>query len=908
MDEVGTLARTFNQMTEQLRELYGALQESERKFRDMAKNIPGMVYQFRVRGDGSSYFSYASPRAGELFGLSDDLGSEEWGLGARIHSQDRESFFASVNQAIVDLTDWNYVGRILLPDGGAKWFQGISSPTQVDDEIVFDGIMLDITEQKRAEEALRDERDFSTSLIQTSPAFIVAIASDGTTRWMNKAMLDALGYDELEVIGQDYGAMFVPETEREMLSYVFQSLEEEGYSKNENHVRAKNGQELLVEWYGKPVWNKAGQMEYFFGIGLDITERKRAEEALIQEKNISDGIIHSLPGIFYMFNEQRQLVRWNKKYEEVTGYSAEELAHKHVLDFFEEEEKALLASRVEEVFTEGQSDAEACIVTKDGEKIPYYFTGLRTILEDKVHLVGLGIDITESKRTEAELSKYREHLEELVEARTAELVVAKEQAETANRAKSAFLANMSHELRTPLNAILGFTQLMRRDTDFPVPQQENLRIVHQSGEHLLELINDVLELSKIEAGRTNLTTADFDLHRLLDTLESVFGTRFRNKGLSLDLEIAPNVPQFIHTDKRKLRQVLTNLLSNAVKFTESGGVTLSVTYEEISHTKETVPASYLTPNAYLLHFEVADTGLGIAPEEMHQLFEPFTQTTSGKHTQVGTGLGLPLSRSFVQLMGGEMHVESQVEYGSIFRFHICVTQAKGHIHAVPQSTRRVVGLEDGQPTYRILVAEDQKASRMLLIQLLTAVGFDVQTVSDGQQAIATHASWRPHLIWMDMRMPVMDGYEATQKIKATLSGHVTVIIALTASAFEEDRAIILASGCDDFVRKPFQEAEIFTKMAEHLGVRYIYEEVALPAEQAYPPEAQPPLTPADLASLPISWIAELRQSAMRGAAKQVLELVTQIEAEHPTLAKTLVQWTHEYRFDKLVALTKSQTD
>jgi GAF domain-containing protein/DNA-binding response OmpR family regulator/HPt (histidine-containing phosphotransfer) domain-containing protein len=400
----------------------------------------------------------------------------------------------------------------------------------------------------------------------------------------------------------------------------------------------------------------------------------------------------------------------------------------------------------------------------------------------------------------------------------AQLKKAKETADAANRAKSDFLAHMSHELRTPLNAILGFTQLMSRDNSLNFDQQENLSIINRSGEHLLTLINDVLEMSKIEAGQTTLHENSFDLYRLLDSIQEMLEIKAAEKSLQLIFERPTNLPQFICTDESKLRQVLINLLGNAIKFTQQGIVILRVSV---------VSSQFCPVNSteqLTLQFEIEDTGPGIAPEEINNLFEPFAQTETGRKSQEGTGLGLPISRKFVKLMGGDISVTSTVGIGTIFNFHIQVKPGESSAIQPVKIEQRIIGLAPGQRNYRILVVEDKWANRQLLVQLLLPLGFEVKEAADGQEAIALLESWSPDLIWMDMRMPVMDGYAATKAIRAKNWTKPPIIIALTANAFEEERMIALSIGCDDFVRKPFQENTILEKIAEYLGVRYIYAE------------------------------------------------------------------------------------
>ncbi|MGB3240672.1 MAG: GAF domain-containing protein [Geitlerinemataceae cyanobacterium] len=481
----------------------------------------------------------------------------------------------------------------------------------------------------------------------------------------------------------------------------------------------------------------------------------------------------------------------------------------------------------------------------------------------------------------------------------AQLKEAKENADAANRAKSEFLANMSHELRTPLNAILGFTQLLARDSSLNQQHQEHLGIIGRSGEHLLALLNNVLEMSKIEAGQIVLNETSFDLYRLLQSLEEMLRLKAEYKGLQLIFDCDPNVPQWVRADENKLRQILINLLSNALKFTETGSVTLRV-----SQLRQKEPVN-LVP--IFLHFEVEDTGPGIAAVELDSLFEAFVQTETGRRSQEGTGLGLPISQKFVQLMGGDIAVCSEVDRGTTFSFEIRIGCARASDVLIGPSPRQIVGLVSGQPTYRILVADDKWESRLLLVNLLSPLGFEVREAANGQAAIDLWESWEPHLIWMDMRMPVMDGYEATRAIKATLKGQATVIIALTASVFNKQRSVVLSAGCDDFVSKPFRDEAIFNKIAEHLGVRYLYKEGQI---QQLPLNLQPrdlsltDLTPESLRVMPTQWISNLRDAAMSAREKRLTELIAQVPEDCTTLGRSLEQMVENLCFDKIVDLTQ----
>jgi signal transduction histidine kinase/ligand-binding sensor domain-containing protein/CheY-like chemotaxis protein len=488
------------------------------------------------------------------------------------------------------------------------------------------------------------------------------------------------------------------------------------------------------------------------------------------------------------------------------------------------------------------------------------------------------------------LEGQRRRLELVVEQRTAELRAAmadlqraKEAAEAANRAKSAFLANVSHELRTPLNAILGFTQLMirsagrRRAGDVQPEDLENLQVIQRSGEHLLGLINEVLELSKIEAGRSALRERAFDLRRLIEGLEDMFRLRAEQKGLTFEVDLAAPTPAFVTADEGKLRQILMNLLGNAVKFTDQGGVVLRSALAEEDDA------------GLSLRVEVEDSGPGIPPADHEAVFAPFVQSRLGEQSREGTGLGLSISREFARAMGGDLTLTSETGRGSLFRLQIPVRPAEPIGEQAPR--RVVVGLEPGQPTYRLLVVDDNETNRRLLVRLLRPLGFEVREAVHGGEALAIWEEWSPHLIWMDMRMPVMDGYEATRRIKSTTRGQATVIIALTASALEEDRAVILSEGCDDYVRKPFREEELFDTLTRHLGVRFLTEELAPPSTGGRTDQTE---ILREIAGLPAEWRQRLRQAITLGSKDGILSELDQARTQAPQAAAELRRLAEVY--------------
>lgn len=518
-------------------------------------------------------------------------------------------------------------------------------------------------------------------------------------------------------------------------------------------------------------------------------------------------------------------------------------------------------------------------------------------------------------------------LENQVAQRTQELqaekdnaVILREKADAANQAKSIFLANMSHELRSPLNAILGFTQVMLRSKNLPPEHQENTGIIRRNGEHLLALINQVLDLSKIEAGRTTLNPSNFNLHRLLRDMQNMFQLRAEEKGLYLRFAQDERLSRFVRTDEVKLRQVLINLLDNAIKFTEEGGVAVRVSLKNHRGTEDTekrkeAACPLCLRGEQVIQFEIEDSGPGIAPEEMEEVFEAFGQSETGRQSREGTGLGLPISRTFVQLMGGDMHVISHGGHGATFTFEIqCELTDSSDKHQMT-SVKRAVALESGQARYRLLIVDDNPDNRRLLAALLTPFGFDLREAANGREAIELWKQWKPHLIWMDMRMPVMDGYETAQQIREMERQKAlrpVLIIALTAGLLEDEREEILSAGCDAYLHKPFRDTELFELMSRLLDVRFVYErgegqqvKDERPFDSAQGKQkAEDVLTPEALAALSVEWLAQLQKGAEEADPDMLTEVIEQIRPHNVGLADLLAQLVDAFEYDEILALVQ----
>jgi CheY-like chemotaxis protein/anti-sigma regulatory factor (Ser/Thr protein kinase) len=459
---------------------------------------------------------------------------------------------------------------------------------------------------------------------------------------------------------------------------------------------------------------------------------------------------------------------------------------------------------------------------------------------------------------------------------------AKEAADRANLAKSAFLANMSHEIRTPLNAVIGFAQFLQRDETLGPEQRKKIGTIMRSGEHLLSLINNILDVSKIEAGRVVLEESIFDLRALLCDVEAMFQMRFDAKGLSLCLSVSDEVPCVVRADAGKIRQILINLIGNALKFTDKGGVAVRAS------------ASPAEGAACRVLMEIEDTGPGIDDEDMPKLFQTFQQTKAGL-VAGGTGLGLAISRQFARMMGGEVWVRSDPGQGSTFSCEISVVVEEGaQPDFMAQSARRLEGIEPGQSLPGVLVVDDVEENRELLVQLLAPMGFEVREAHDGAEALALFESWHPGLVLTDIVMPVMDGRQLIGRIRELEPGGGTKIMAISASTFTETQTEILRIGADDFIGKPFRETELFDKIGRLCALRFIYaggKDAAAPACVSAPAPDEPVDQP------PAEDLNRLLEYANMGDMGALADLAQTVREAHPecgAFADRILAWAEAF--------------
>jgi len=629
----------------------------------------------------------------------------------------------------------------------------------------------------------------------------------------------------------------------------------------------------------------------------------RIEKTILGNATYLDAVLNSVLDAIITINEKGIIESYNQAAEKHFGYSAEEAIGKNVNFLMPEPYHSAHDSYLSNYLTSGTKKIigigrEVVAQRKDSSTFPIRLAVSETVIDGRKIFIGIVHDISERKLAEEELQSYRLSLEKLVEKRTIkltevndDLLLAKEEAESANHAKSSFLANMSHEIRTPMNAILGYTQILQRDKSIAAEQQDQVNGIYRSGEHLLMLINDILEMSKIEAGKVIVNADNFDLYAMLKDLNTMFKIPAEKKALTLTIDYDSNVPNEIITDEQKLRQILINLLGNAIKFTESGGVSLHVSCTDIEG------------DEFVLNYTVSDTGVGIAESKLEQIFKPFEQTGKTVGLSGGTGLGLAISYKFAQLVGGNISVNSQINQGSSFCFSVKTSTGVCEEINCVNTNSRVVAVEPSHINMRVLAVDDHPLNLDVLQKLLEPLGFQMKLADSGEKAVEIFQQWPAEIVLMDVVMPGIGGPEAINQIRTLAGGKEASIFIVTASALDEQIQEIKAKGnVDAVIKKPFKIDNLLNVIAKYSQVEYIYESVETASEDLGA------LNKSMLFSIPEELLEQLRAALLIGDTRQLEQLLEQIEPHAPTVAKKLAECIKNYEFDILMKLLEKETE
>lgn len=833
------------------------LRESEERYKSFASNIPGIAY--RAQWGEQAKILLIEGVSESICGLPVSHfrthGFEAF--VSVIHESDRSSVFEAVERAISTSEPVTIEYRVRHLDGSVRWVSDSMRPVYDNQGrfLYHDGIVLDITERQSAEQERDRQRQVLENIIANIPVFVFWKDRECKYLGCNQLVADIAGHDSpAALVGKDDLNEGMPWTREQALAFQRDDLAvmESGEARlnvEETQTQA-DGTKAHLLTSKVPLRDNAGHVSGLLGLSIDITERRLIEERL-------DLAIRAANEGLWDWNLVTDEIYFNETTFSMLGYTPGEiestLATWKSLVHPDDLVRALAATKDHLGGLSATYRCEIRVKAADGSWRWLLDIGEITERDEAgkpTRMMGVHIDITE-------LRQAREH------------------AEAADRAKSEFLSNMSHELRTPLNGVLGYAQILSRDSTIAKEHRSSLDAIRNCGQHLLTLINDVLDLSKIESGRLEIDDEEVDLQRLLTSVRDVLAQRATEKGIALVLDVAPEIPRGVRVDPTKLRQVLVNLAGNAIKFTDEGSVTIRVTEPEIEK----------------LRFEVEDTGIGMSASEISEVFDPFKQAAAGKAAG-GTGLGLAISRRVIEAMGGEMSAESTPGAGSTFAFELRLTEVElgSAEFSEDLDDATILRLPKGREV-AILIADDRAENRDILRQFLQAVGIRVLLACDGEEALSMLARERADAVLMDVRMPKLNGLDATRRIRQDPTLDDLKVIAVSASVFENQRDRISEAGCDDFLGKPLRAAELYSSLAKHLGLELILPTQTVEGSTSHAVDVTP-----EQAQQLAQNLDDLAASGDVTALREMAEALRQMGGAEASIGNRVLELVREFNF------------
>lgn len=777
-----------------------------------------------------------------------------------------------------DAFDWiGYYGEIAI-NGGKKEFESYSETLKKWYKVevfshkkhYFVTFFTNITDKVDLYRA-KDELKFQDNLLDSVGESVIATDLQGNIKFWNRAAEKIYGWSSEEAIGQNIINLISIEKSDE----VFKRISNPQLWQGEYLLRKKDGTIFPAKVTGSPIYDKSGAVIGRIGISNDITKRKIDEENLMQineklkqansELKIKSYVLEQSPSSILITDKNGKIEYVNPNFSKITEYSYEEAIGKNPRILNAGYHTKAFYKNLWNTILNGQTwSGEILNKSKSGNLYWEYalISGVKDENGEIQHFVAVKDNITDLKKAHEEVIK------------------AKKEADEANNAKSIFLTNMSHEIRTPLNAIIGFSHLLDRDEKLSEIQKEYAGIIIKSGEHLLDLINSILEISKIESGKIYFNVKNFDLYDTFDSIYKMFKERCQTKDIVLKFKMAQSIPRYVNMDESKLKQIFINLLGNAVKFTETGEICVRIDGHKESE------------NKYRLKVEIEDTGHGISDEEIGRLFKFFEQTASGITKGSGTGIGLAISKKLIEMMGGSIKVSSKLGDGTIFTFEILLNE--GDKDKIENSNNeRVIKIVNTGKKYTILVVDDSYVNLFGTSELLKTIGFETLEASDGKSAVKNAEDFIPDLILMDVRMPIMDGYEAIKIIKSKENTKNIPVIIVTADIFEDIEEKISAHKVEGYIRKPFKENELFHKIGKLLNISYVYEKNDLKSNGI---ENEDKL---NSKKIPDYLLDALKNAAKAADYEVLLEIVEKIKEFDPVFSKSIKKNILNYDYSPL---------